>query len=320
MSRMEARASCAAIADFHTRDARLCTAVRTNMSAHCPNPAKSLPESGVHLEAVRRESRVVPSRGGASVALRKERGHMLIGEIDALDVSVEHPELVGKRVLVTGAGSRLAGEIVQAFSSARTRLVLHDAGSKDGLARVSRAARRHAMDVEVLSQAGLDYAASLDLVRGGIQRFGGIDAVVNIADLDDIPAARDVRDDGAIADVLALPCLVTRVAVNRMRATLNRGSIVNILTGDRNRCARRDLVSDMVKCSLSAMTRTQARACAADGIRVNALCAMRDVTGDLSGSSGYSFSGEADVASLALHLASPRGHNLSGLTFEGYAG
>ena len=50
---------------------------------------------------------------------------MLIGEIDGVEFAPEYPELIGKRVLVTGVGCPLGLEIVRGFADARVRLVTH---------------------------------------------------------------------------------------------------------------------------------------------------------------------------------------------------
>jgi 3-oxoacyl-[acyl-carrier protein] reductase len=60
------------------------------------------------------------------------------------------------------------------------------------------------------------------------------------------------------------------------------------------------------------MTRSEAQAWARDGIRINAV----GPRGVLSGPSRDCLKGEAEVAALAMFLASRRGRGLSGQIFD----
>jgi 3-oxoacyl-[acyl-carrier protein] reductase len=73
----------------------------------------------------------------------------------------------------------------------------------------------------------------------------------------------------------------------------------------------RQAFATLAKSSLMDMTRAQAEEWAGRGIRFNAIAPQT-----LSGELGPSLSGEAEVASLALYLASERGKALSGCVFE----
>jgi 3-oxoacyl-[acyl-carrier protein] reductase len=65
------------------------------------------------------------------------------------------------------------------------------------------------------------------------------------------------------------------------------------------------------KASLTDLTRAQAAEWAGRGIRFNAIAPQA-----LPAAVGSSLRGEADIASLALYLASERGKSLSGCVFE----
>jgi 3-oxoacyl-[acyl-carrier protein] reductase len=67
----------------------------------------------------------------------------------------------------------------------------------------------------------------------------------------------------------------------------------------------------LAKASLMDMTRAQAEEWAPRGVRFNAIAPAT-----LPAEPGPHLSGEADVASLALYLASERGKTLTGCVFE----
>lgn len=241
---------------------------------------------------------------------------MLIGTLDEVEFAPEYPELIGKRVLVTGVSGPLGIDVVRAFAEARARLVVQaDEDGPETLAMAEMIAP-HAMDVK-LFPGRLDGADEmLRFAREAAQKFGGLDVVVNLARTGE---TGDIEDDGGIegmvADSLAMPVLATRVAVNRMRTMMCEGTILNIVTSPRGGAAATDIVAAIARHALSSFTRSEAENAADAGIRVNAIVPAAGSVGP-----DRMLSGSADVATLALHLASGRGPDLSGLVFEAWCG
>ncbi len=243
---------------------------------------------------------------------------MLISEIDGVEFAPEHPELVGKRVLITGLKGALGLEIARVFAAARTRLVLHTAADDPEAVALGEIAAAEAMDVRLFADSFADYDSMLKFARTAVTCFGGIDAVINIAHLGEAQNpgnGSEAAIEQTVTNLLAMPCLVSKVAANRMRTTLTEGAILNILADERDPAPRMRGVAGLARCLLSGLTRTEAQAGASAGVRVNAIA-----PGERLGGGGPVVSGAPDVATLACHLVSPRGHQLSGLTFEAYFG
>jgi NAD(P)-dependent dehydrogenase (short-subunit alcohol dehydrogenase family) len=237
---------------------------------------------------------------------------MLVGTVDEVELASEYPELVGKRVLVTGVSGALGVEIVRAFAEARARLVVQTTDDSPEMQALAEIVAPEALDVQFFPGALDGPDAMLRFTREAAQRFGSLDCVINLAVVPEPGGATDESDiEGLVTDALAMPVLATRVVANRMRTMLSPGALLNVLTLPRNARAGRKLVGALARNALATFTRNEAAAAAADGIRINAIV---PVTGPLA--SVQALSGNIDVATLALHLASGRGHQLSGLVFE----
>ena len=237
---------------------------------------------------------------------------MLISEIDGLDFAPEYPELLGKRILITGLSGALGIELARAFSEARTRLVLQTSSEGPEAVAFGEIAAEHAMDTRLFTGPFPNAPAIPEFARAAILSFGGIDAVINVVEVTEPPAnAGEAEIERHVTDLLALPCLVTKVAANRMRTTLNQGAILNIITVPRGASPRAHQLGAIARSALAGLTRTEAQAAADAGIRINAIAPSASFAARSS-----QVTSEPDVATLALHLACARGHQLSGLVFE----
>ena len=237
---------------------------------------------------------------------------MLISEIEGLDFAPEFPELMGKRVLITGARGSLGLEIARAFSDARTRLVLQTTGCDHATAALAGLATERALDTRLITGPFSDASAIAEFARTAIQSFGGIDIVINIAHIGEPPAdADDAAIERMVSNALSVPCLVTKVALNRMRTTLTEGAILNIVVEEKGASKRAQAVAGMARAALAGLTRCEAQEAADAGIRINAIAPSASFA-----DRGGRISGDPDVATLAMHLTSARAHRLSGLVFE----
>lgn len=241
---------------------------------------------------------------------------MLISTLEDVEFAPEYPELAGKRVLVTGVMGPLGVDVVRAFAEARTRLVvqaIEDSPETQALAEIIAPS---AMDICLFPGPLNGSDAMLRFARDAAQKFGGLDCVVNLAAVPEPAAGADEHDiEQLVSDCLAMPVLATRVAANRMRTLINPGSILNVLTTPRRATAGAQLLAGIARTALSSFTRAESEAGIVDDVRVNAIVPVT------VGAAGRGIiTGTVDVATLALHLASARGHDLTGLTFEAYCG
>jgi len=241
---------------------------------------------------------------------------MLIGTLDEVEFAPEYPELVGKRVLVTGVYGPLGIDVVRAFAEARARLVVQADEDGPETQAMAEIIAPHAMDVK-LFPGPLDGAdAMLRFARDAAQKFGGLDVVVNLArTAAPSAAADDTEIESMVAESLAMPVLATRVAVNRMRTMLCPGAILNIVTSPRGAGPGGDMLAAIARHALASFTRAEAESAGEAGIRVNAIVPATGAVGP-----DRMLNGSADMATLALHLASGRGPELSGLVFEAWCG
>jgi NAD(P)-dependent dehydrogenase (short-subunit alcohol dehydrogenase family) len=241
---------------------------------------------------------------------------MLIGTLDEVEFAPEYPELQGKRVLVTGVADPVGVEIVRAFAEARTRLIVQACEDSPEMQALAEIIAPEAMDVEFYPGGLADNEAMVRFAREAAQKFGGLDCVVNLASVPEPPAHAGEADiEGMVTEALAMPVLATRVVANRMRTMLAPGALLNVLAVPRNASAGRLLVAGIARNALAGFTRTEAASVAGDGIRINGVVPATGPDGKAAAMAGI-----VDVATLALHLASGRGHELSGVVFEAWCG
>jgi NAD(P)-dependent dehydrogenase (short-subunit alcohol dehydrogenase family) len=241
---------------------------------------------------------------------------MLIGTLDEVEFAPEYPELAGKRVLVTGVAGPLGIDVVRAFAEARTRLVIQADEDGHETRAMAEIIAPSAMDVKLFPGALEGAHAKLRFAREAAQKFGGLDVVVNLAQTPEPDGETDAAAiEGLVADALAMPVLATRVAANRMRTMLSPCVIVNIVTTPRHATPAATLLAQLARHALASFTRTEAQAGAGDSIRISAIVPAPARTDE-----HHAISSTADVATLALHLASGRGTHLSGLVFEAWCG
>lgn len=237
---------------------------------------------------------------------------MLTRTIDAMDVAPDHPELFGRRVLVTGVAGPLGLEVARVAAEQQVRLVLLAPEASEETDALAEIVSPLALEVRLFAGPFADAESAVRAARSAMASFGGLDAVVNIAHAQEPTDSSTEAVESAVAGTLSLALLVTRIAANRMRTTLTAGAIVNVLAVPRGASGRTRMVASIARSALAALTRREALEWAPHGIRISAVA--QDATG-LPGSAPPV--GAADVASLALRLVSDRSEQLSGLMHEG---
>jgi 3-oxoacyl-[acyl-carrier protein] reductase len=224
-----------------------------------------------------------------------------------------YPELVGKRVLITGLTRRSGIDIARAFAERKCRVVLQFAEASAAMEAVAEIVAPHALDAKAFGPVAAGRAAAL-FAKRAVQAFGGLDAVINLVPLETAgldPAATVEDVDRLIAARLELPLVVSRIVANRMSVTWTQGVVVNVATLNGRPGGARRAFATLAKSTLTVMTRAHAEEWAARGIRFHAIAPETALA-----EPGPRLTGEPDVASLALYLASDRGKALSGCVFE----
>jgi NAD(P)-dependent dehydrogenase (short-subunit alcohol dehydrogenase family) len=238
---------------------------------------------------------------------------MLMSVIEDALSAPAYPELVGKRVLVTGVTRQAGIDIARAFAEHKGRVILQFAEAGAAMQAVAEVVAPDALEARVYGPVG----PGEDVVRfakSAVQAFGGLDAVINLVALDaaHLGEAETVADiDRLLAAQLEVPHTIARIAANRMSLTWTQGLILNVATLSGRPGGARQAFATLAKSTLVDMTRAQAEEWAGRGIRFNAV-APETALGD----PGLRLMGEADIASLALYLASSKAKGLSGCVFE----
>ena len=224
--------------------------------------------------------------------------------------SQPYPDLKGKRVLLTGVTSTHGVDIARAFAEHGVRLAIQfdETGCEtDALAEVL-APDTQDLAVEAGRLAGPD--AVVTYARRAASLFGGLDVVVNFITLSLGLAARDQASiERRVSEVLTAPCLIARIAANRMRLLQTAGQIIHVAVLPEGAGPLERAFAGLVRATLAAMTRADATSGAADQLRVNAIAPS-------SGRAAHTLNSEPDVAALVLHLAAGRSPALSGLVFD----
>jgi 3-oxoacyl-[acyl-carrier protein] reductase len=238
---------------------------------------------------------------------------MLMSVIEGARSAPAYPELVGKRVLITGVTRRSGIDIARAFAEHKGRVILQFAEASAPMQAVAEIVAPAALEAKVYGPIGSGDAA-VRFAKSAVQAFGGLDAVINLVPLEIArldPAATVEDIDRLLAAQLELPLTVARIAANRMSLTWTQGLILNVATLAGRPGGARQAFATLAKSTLVDMTRAQAQEWAGRGIRFNAIAPETAL-----GQPGSRLHGEADVAALALYLASENARTLSGCVFE----
>ncbi|MFE0045919.1 SDR family NAD(P)-dependent oxidoreductase [Streptomyces albireticuli] len=175
-------------------------------------------------------------------------------------------------VIVTGSSSGIGLDIARAFLARGANVVLNGrdpgrlAEAADGLGHADRVA----LVAGSIGTAGTGEA----LVRAAVERFGGVDVLVNNAGTFAPKPFTDVTEeelDGYLTGNLKGTFLTTQAVVRRMRAQGRGGSVVNIGTVLVDHALAGFPASAPVatKGGVHTLTTSLAAELAADGIRVN---------------------------------------------------
>lgn len=240
---------------------------------------------------------------------------MLMSVIETEWGSAAFGELAGARVLVTGVGEASGVDVVRAFADHKARLIVHSADDGPQMTELCALLAQSAAELRHYAQPIADGDEAVRLAQNAAQDFGGLDAVVNLVVVtqDDLRCCRSQSEVEDLISTKLLPALmITRVAANRMSLTFAQGSILNVLVCPDAADSAGAALIGMLRTSLATITRKEAEAWAGKEIRINAVGPRSSVMP----SAGAALSSEPDLAHLALYLASRKGRNLTGYTFD----
>ena len=247
---------------------------------------------------------------------------MFMSVVDsATRIRPSYPEIAGMRILVTGLKPAVGAELALALAEHEARLILAFDAEGEEVTALTELAAQTAAELKVYTGRATDAAASIHLARNAVQAFGGLDVVINLADLApaDVPAdATEAAIEQLVLERLTTPCLVTRISANRMQLTRTEGLILNIAAFAAEPTPAAEALAMFTRTALAAMTRAESRRWADSGIRVNAVApsVVRDGGWRDAGEERRAASNEPDLTALALFLASGRGKSLSGHVFD----
>jgi NAD(P)-dependent dehydrogenase (short-subunit alcohol dehydrogenase family) len=182
------------------------------------------------------------------------------------------PDLKNRVALVTGSSSGIGHGIVEHFASLGARVGVHGLEVEAGKA-IAAGIRARGGDAEFFEGNLADEAACRGLIRQTVERFGGLDVLVNNAGIysrASIEEATVAFWDRMMAINLRAPFILIQEAIAPMRAR-GRGSIVNI--GSINAYVGMATLGpySVSKGGLMTMTRNAAQALGVHRIRVNQL-------------------------------------------------
>jgi NAD(P)-dependent dehydrogenase (short-subunit alcohol dehydrogenase family) len=178
--------------------------------------------------------------------------------------------LIGKRVLVTGAGSGLGREVaLQAVAEGAAAVCAADINPRSARATATESDRIVALEVDVANRESVD-----DMVSQAWQEMGGIDCLISAAGIFLGGAVLDVAeaDWRRLMEVNAGGTFRCGQAVaRRMVAAGSRGAIVNFGSFATRRVTPHGSAYAITKGLVTTLTYSMAVALAPSGIRVNAV-------------------------------------------------
>ena len=243
---------------------------------------------------------------------------MVLGVVESQSRQGTYPELEGARILITGLEASHGVDIARAFAELGCRLVLQTRGSGTELDIVLEMLAGSAQELKVSEAPIIGTAEALRFAQTAAQAYGGLEAVINLARLDDAglePEAGPQEIEDRLAQTLGGPFHITDVIANRMQVTWKEGLILNIVTQGRPETPAAAELGRIARAALAALTRKAAERWADKAVRINAIVPASHESCE-PGAVEPGLASEPDIAALALHLAGKRGRSLSGLVFD----
>jgi len=179
-----------------------------------------------------------------------------------------YPSLANKRVVVTGGGSGIGAELVEAFARQGAETIFVDILEQESAALVAQL--KDAPIVPVFYRLDLTDLAAIETF---FQSLGPIDVLVNNAGNDDRHTLEDVTPaywDDRIAINLRHMLFATKAAAPGMK-TRGGGAIINFGSISWHLGIKGLLVYETAKAGIEGMTRALARELGEDNIRVTAV-------------------------------------------------
>lgn len=140
-------------------------------------------------------------------------------------------ELKGRRVLVTGAGTRVGQAIAVGLGAEGMRVAVHYHGSSAGAEETVRRIQASGGSAQAFAADLLDAAAPAPLVEQVARAFGGLDVLVNSAAIMVRTSFGDVTPetwDRIFALNLRAPFFLAQAAAPHLRSAPGGGAMVNI--------------------------------------------------------------------------------------------
>ena len=240
---------------------------------------------------------------------------MLMSVIAHCAESVATPEITGSRVLISGLTPASGFDLARAFADHGARLVVQSPDDGPEMTELAALLAENAAEIRLFNDPLASDEDARRLVQTAAQGFGGLDAAVNLVSVEAhaIAALETVEDvEALVAETLRMPLRLTEVAANRMRLVWAEGTILNVVRIANAGSGRAMMFADVLRAELADMTRGLAEQWAEAGIRINAIAPPSSV----AAMTGARPASDADLAAVAIRLASGKGRNVSGHVLE----
>lgn len=233
---------------------------------------------------------------------------------------VDFAKLSGSRLLLTGLTSQSGFDLARAFADHGAQLIVQSPEDGPEMTELAAVLAENAGAIKLFTTPLETEEQAARLVQGAVQDFGGIDTVVNLVTIDTAAVARlETLDDvqALVNEALRIPLALTQVAANRMRLVWTEGSILNVVRLPQLSGGPAMMLADVLRAELQDLTRGLAAQWADQGIRINAI----GPPSSMAARDGRSGGSDADLAAIALRIASRKGRSVSGhvLDAEGAA-
>ncbi|MBI4601741.1 MAG: SDR family oxidoreductase [Planctomycetes bacterium] len=227
-----------------------------------------------------------------------------------------------KVAIVTGGGRGLGSAIARALAADGAR-VLAVSRTEEACRQVAGAVVAKGGAAEALAADVTAPGVAETVVRAAVGRFGGLDVLVNCAGVFVWKRLLELTADDwtrTIATNLSAPFFLIQEAAKVMIDRGRGGSIINI-TSIHGAVADPNVAAHCAsKFGLEGLTRAAAEALREVDIRVNAIApgSMEPDSAEKRGESPRRKVTQADVATLAVYLASDLARSITGATIEAY--